>query len=242
MQSVPCGCMHFKILRLILSKQRPLTERMFRKRSFDNIAASYAVLERLTFGRRLQDARTFALRQIHRPIKRALLLGDGNGSFAIELLKRHPNCQIVSVEISPKMLAISQQRIKAAMNGARYAYDPILADARDYDFPATNYDFVGLHFFLDCFNDANCERIIQAATKALEPGGVLSFADFGRPAKQPYRGLAHVCVRSLYFGFRLLSGLQTTRLPQCHWPPALKQTHEKQSLKGLLSNKAFVKV
>lgn len=210
-------------------------------RSFDTIAAPYAVLERLTFGHKLQEARTYALRKIDRPIKRALLLGDGNGSFAIELLKRHPQCQIDSVEISPNMLEISKQRIAKALKSESYAYHPILADARSYPFPEATYDFVGLHFFLDCFNDADCKHLIHEATRALESGGLLSFADFSIPTKQPYRCLAQFLVRGLYLGFRILAGLQTERLPNLLWPTPLKQIHSKGRLCGLLANKLFVK-
>jgi ubiquinone/menaquinone biosynthesis C-methylase UbiE len=215
---------------------------MFRKRSFDTIASPYAALERMTFGHRLQKARTYALRQIDRPIKRALLLGDGNGSFAIELLSRHPDCQIDSIEISPKMLAISQQRISVTLPGNADRYHPILADALNYDFGNACYDFVGLHFFLDCFEDPECEQLIQATTAALETRGVLSFADFNIPTKQPYRYVGRCLIRLLYLSFRLLTGLKTKRLPQCKWPNSLKQIHAVQTLKGLFQKRVFVKL
>jgi len=212
------------------------------KRSFDTIAAPYAFLERLTFGRQLQVTRSYVLNQLQRPVHRALLLGDGNGSFAIELLQRHPDCRIDSLDISPKMLAISQRRIRQSVPHAAAAnWHPILADAKSHTLDGTDYDFIGLHFFLDCFKESDCQRIVRHMTAALQTDGILSFADFSIPQKQPHRSLAYIVVRSLYLGFNLMAGLKTKRLPSVDWPPALQLTHADQRLGGLLSNQVFVK-
>ncbi|MEM1222195.1 MAG: class I SAM-dependent methyltransferase [Verrucomicrobiota bacterium] len=211
------------------------------KRSFDLIANSYASLERLTFGSRLQAARTYCLSRIDQPINRALLIGDGNGSFAIELLKQHPSCQVDSLEISPKMLEVSRRRIHKAIGSGSYQLNAIPVDARDYTYREHHYDFIGLHFILDCFSNDDCAHVIQAVTHSLKVGGYVSYADFNIPPRQPLKLFSRCLVRCLYFGFNLSAGLETTKLPEFDWTEQLSPVAEYEQLKGLLRSLLMLK-
>ncbi|MEM7791912.1 MAG: class I SAM-dependent methyltransferase [Verrucomicrobiota bacterium] len=211
------------------------------KRSFDSIAHSYATLERLTFGGKLQSARTFGLSRIDRPIERALLIGDGNGSFAIELLRRQPSCRIDSLDISPKMHKVSRQRIDEAIGASGYALKAISADARNHAFDKNYYDFVGLHFILDCLSDEDCMNLVRDSANALNKGGYLSFADFNIPSRQPSKFISVYLIRCLYFGFNLATGLKTNRLPKFDWPVELSKIGEHQQLGGILKSLLMLK-
>ena len=49
-----------------------------------------------------------------RPGDRVLELGCGTGELALQLLRRDPQARVVAVDYSPRMLAIAQQKAKAA--------------------------------------------------------------------------------------------------------------------------------
>jgi len=183
-------------------------------RSFDTIASAYAFLERISFGPYLQRARCYGLAQTEKPIQRALLLGDGNGKLALEILKRYPKCRIVSIDLSSAMQDEARRRVKAHFGETPWNYHLTCADARKCAFSMDGFDFIGLHFFLDCFSDEDCDMLLEKCTLALKPGGTLSFADFNIPTKQPMRVFGWALIKALYFSFRLTTGLKTQRLPK----------------------------
>ncbi|MEM8867071.1 MAG: class I SAM-dependent methyltransferase [Verrucomicrobiota bacterium] len=209
--------------------------------TFDTIAPAYTLLERLTFGTALQNARTAGLYQVTGHIQKALLIGDGNGQFATELLRRHPECTIDSIDQSRKMLTISQRRIEKTINLSANQFQPICADIRSCEIKKNYYDFVGLHFVLDCFNDEDCERVIERVIQALQLGGKLSYADFAIPEKQLPAWFARTSIYLLYQVFRIFAGLNARRLPQFNWPTTLAPIHQSQQLQGLLECQLFEK-
>lgn len=211
------------------------------KKSFDSIAKSYAFLESFLFGDRLQEARTFALSQSKQEIKTALVIGDGNGSFAIELLKTHPNCKIDSIDISTKMLEVSKQRITDVFGSEQQNLNTILCDATHFDLPNNHYDFIGLHFILDCFDSEQCKRLLEKTSNALKETGILSYADFEIPTQQPNRLVSTGFIRLLYLVFRMITGLETQSLPQIEWPETLKPIQAHSQLGGLLISRSFKK-
>lgn len=210
-------------------------------RSFDRIAKFYALAEKAFFGNTLQKARTFGLEHRESPIDRCLLIGDGNGSFAIELLRRHPSCEVFSIDISSKMLETSARRIERELKSSIANFHPIIGDAASIEFEANAYDFVGLHFVLDCFDTPTCNRLIHNSVDALRHGGTLSYADFEIPRSQPKRFLAKAFVRFLYLLFRGAAGLKIQSLPIISWPSSLTKQQEGRLIGGLLNSKTFTK-
>lgn len=79
----------------------------------DPIARWYAGLEYLTLGRALERCR-FQFLPLTRPVRRALLFGDGDGRFAARLVELHPEAEIWSVELSGEMVAVARERVRRA--------------------------------------------------------------------------------------------------------------------------------
>jgi tRNA (cmo5U34)-methyltransferase len=89
--------------------------------SFNTIAPFYDFLVRLVFQQRLQEAQESLLVQI--PEKgRVLILGGGTGWVLTRLLELKPEVSIVYVEVSEKMLALSQQRWQRQEGRERFLF------------------------------------------------------------------------------------------------------------------------
>ncbi len=193
-------------------------------RSFDSIASSYQLLETLAFGRSLQRIRTFCLPWA-KDRQRALLIGDGDGRFASALLESAPRIQVDSIDLSPRMLALSQQRV------GRHAsrFKPIQADALAYSYPTSRYDFIALHFVLDCFTQPQIDTLLPRIEKTLKPGGIIAHSDF--LSEKPWQ---KAIAWALYRAFRLSTQLNAYQLPIVTWSGNLRPLTSTTALRGLL--------
>ena len=184
--------------------------------NFDTIARPYRLLEYLTFGSALHRTRTHFLPQLA-PFHRALVLGDGDGRFTAAMLAAHPHLHADAVDISPVMLALLTNRVRRVHPTAATRLQTLCADARQFD-PSTllpsgaHYDLIVTHFFLDCLTQPELDALVRRVKSFLAPGAAWVVSDFRIPAG-PLRLPARTLVRGLYAGFRLLTGLRTTRLP-----------------------------
>lgn len=178
---------------------------------------------------------------MEQPIERALLLGDGDGRLALEILKKYPKCRIVSIDLSPGMQAKAKQRVEAHFGKLPWNYNLTCADARKCAFKPEGFDYIGLHFFLDCFNDADCAALVENCITSLASGGTLSYADFHIPAKQPMRAISWLLIKALYLCFRLTADLKTQRLPKLVWPRELNLNTNQHLLGGMLQCSIYTK-
>ena len=78
--------------------------------------------------------------------------------------------------------------------------------------PQRTYDLIATHFFLDCLTQPELEALCTRVAPHLTPKALWLVSDFRIPTG-PMRWPARILVRSLYFAFRLLTGLRTTALP-----------------------------
>jgi SAM-dependent methyltransferase len=178
--------------------------------NFDHIARPYRWLEYLTLGKTLEDCRTHYLPQLQ-DRRHALILGDGDGRFLAQLLKKNPELHADAVDTSSTMLQLLRQHCKAATSDATTRLHTHLANALTVPLE-DSYDLVVTHFFLDCLTQPELKTLITRITSTLTPGALWLLSDFRIPAS-PMRLPARFLVRSLYLAFRLLTGLRTTQLP-----------------------------
>jgi len=200
--------------------------------NFDRIARPYRWLEYLSFGPMLERCRFYRLPQLT-SARRALVLGDGDGRFLARLLAANPALHADVVDQSPAMLRLLRARVAAIQAEDRvYIHQ---TDALTFT-PAGTCDLVVTHFFLDCFTTSQVRALAQAIRPHLAPNAVWLVSEFAIPS-----GLAalpaKLIVASLYFAFRLITGLQTYTLP--NHPTVLASSglelrNRKSFLSGLL--------
>jgi len=202
--------------------------------NFNYIAKPYRWLEYLTLGRALENCRTHYLPQLL-DRRHALVLGDGDGRFLAELLKRNPHLQADAIDTSATMLQLLRKRCEATTPDAATRLHTHHASALTVPLEGP-YDLVVTHFFLDCLTQPELDSLITRITPTLAPGALWLISDFRIP-----RGLMHLpaklLIRCLYLAFRLLTGLRTTHLPDHATPltqAGLTRISHQHRLAGLL--------
>lgn len=174
--------------------------------NFDRIARPYRWLEYLALGPLLEQTRNHHLPRIEH-CRQALVLGDGDGRFTAHMLASRPQMRADAVDLSDAMLHLLSRR--SSPNAWRLTTHH--ADARSFD-PPHAPDLVVTHFFLDCLTQSEVEGLVARLTPQLAPGTLWLVSDFRIP-EGAMGWIARGYVRLLYFAFRVLTGLRTTRLP-----------------------------
>lgn len=200
-------------------------------KSFDTIAHAYESLERITLANTLQSARTHCLPYLSDQ-KRGLLIGDGDGRFSERLLETLPEMHVDSIDISGKMLALAKQRV--GRNAERF--NPIQKDALLHEYPKYNYDFIGLHFCLDCFTQPEIDTLLPRVTASLRANGLIAYSDF-----QATNRWQATVVRFLYFCFRQTAALKSKKLPDVVWEKPIRSISRAEFAKGLVFSNVLQK-
>lgn len=190
------------------------------KSGFDWLAPHYRWMECVLAGPKLQRCRTAFLHSIPAPCN-ALLLGEGNGRFLIELIRVFPNARFTCVDASARMLDRARARLRA--RGLDVAAGQFLrANILDWAPPSAQFDLIVSHFFLDCFRPAELEQLIPRLSSAAVPGARWLLADFRQPPSGPAKWRARAILESMYLFFRVAAGLSAARLTP---PDALLERH-----------------
>jgi ubiquinone/menaquinone biosynthesis C-methylase UbiE len=175
----------------------------------DPIARWYRWFEYAGFGRGLERRRFAFLPEVAQA-RRILLLGDGDGRFLARLVAINRDAAIDYVDSSHKMLKLARSRNSCDRVTFHHA------DALQIELPATTYDLIVAHFFLDCFNRHDAERLIERVAAAACPAARWLVSEF-RQAPQGWRALwARLWLRVLYLFFRVATGLRTRQLIDHH--------------------------
>lgn len=184
---------------------------------FDRLAKPYRWMEYLSFGRALERCR-FHFLPLLRNTQHALLLGDGDGRFTAALLQQAPAADAVAIDVSGGMLRALKERCTAVGAESRIQ---TLCTPLNHGLPATlpqnHFDLIVTHFFLDCLNDTEVERIAHDAALCATADARWVVSDFHVPDHGAMRLPSRLIVRSLYLAFRLLTGLRAQQLP-AHGP------------------------
>jgi len=184
----------------------------------DFVAPWYEPAEHLSFGRAL-ERRRFAFLGELAGVQRALSCGEGDGRFVAALLAANPDVRVTAIDASREMRRLAEDRV-ARLGGnvlrrAQFFYGDIHAFKPEH----AGYDLIATHFFLDCFSTSEARRVIARIANCATPHARWVVSEF----HQPHGGLGHLwtgaVIRCLYAGFRVTTGLRTTRLPA--YRPAL---------------------
>jgi ubiquinone/menaquinone biosynthesis C-methylase UbiE len=166
----------------------------------DFIAPHYWWIERLGMGRALERRRRWFLPELENA-RRALVLGDGDGRFLRELLRRNSVVRTDYVDLSRGMLELARRKAGAERVSYRQA------DARAVELPPGEYDLIATHFFFDCFGADEMDVLIGRIAAAAKPGAQWVVSEFRTPNIP-----ARLLVSALYLFFRITTGLKTRKL------------------------------
>jgi ubiquinone/menaquinone biosynthesis C-methylase UbiE len=210
--------------------------------NFNPIARPYRWLEYLAFGKALENCRTHYLPQLL-DCRSALILGDGDGRFTSKLLAANPDIKVLAVDISATMLELLRQRCEAATPHASDRLRTLNANALTFPLenPEASYDLVVTHFFLDCLTPPELDALITRINPALPPEALWLISDFRIP-NGVMRLPAKLLIRSLYFAFRILTGLRATHLPDHATPltqAGLTRIAHQHRLLGILTTELW---
>jgi trans-aconitate methyltransferase len=175
--------------------------------NFDRVACIYRWAEYVSLGPLLQRTRTRLLDQLNDP-RHALILGDGDGRFLEQLLRRYPHCTALAVDTSAAML--SRLRVRCAFATTRLT--TLRRSALEIPAPPDT-DLIVAHFLLDCFTQPEVDALTARLTSQLAPGALWLVSDFALPSHPILRPFARLYIASLYGAFRLLTGLRVRHLP-----------------------------
>ena len=176
--------------------------------NFNRLARFYHAMELLTFGLWLQRCRCAYIADLAN-CRRALVLGDGDGRFTVELLRSNANIVIDAVDSSASMLR--ELRRRAALYSARLRTH--CADARDWQPANPPYDLIVSHFFLDCLNSVEIGVLASRLLGAVSTDGAWIVSDFSVPDGWFGQFVARPSISFLYCAFGVLTGLTLRSLP-----------------------------
>jgi len=177
--------------------------------NFNRIAGAYRWLEYGLFGNALQRRRCEFLSDVM-DARHVLILGDGDGRFTAEFLKRNTTATLTLVDSSSHMLRLARQRISEYRPGLEDIHF-LLADARTVPLSGP-YDLVISHFFLDCLTYTETKALIERVSAATTPDARWLLSEFNLPGFGLRRMFAALLIKALYLGCRLITGLTTTAL------------------------------
>lgn len=180
---------------------------------YDRVARWFRPLELGLFGRSLARTRSAFLDRIEAP-RRALLLGEGDGRFVVELLERFESMRVDVIEGSSKMIELARRRVEHARverdsDAVRWLHD----DIRTAEMPGGPYDLIVSNFVLDCLDEREIETLVERVTANAGPRATWLIADFREPSSGVLAILrARVWLAFLYAFFGLVARQSVRRL------------------------------
>jgi demethylspheroidene O-methyltransferase len=123
-------------------------------------------------------------------------VGGGSGNFCLAAAARHPSLRLTLFDLPP-VAARARERFEA--HGLADRADAVGGSFLAGDLPDTGADLITLVRIVHDHDDAEAERLLRAAHRALAPGGTLLIAEpmAGTRGAEPMGGA--------YFGFYLLA-------------------------------------
>jgi ubiquinone/menaquinone biosynthesis C-methylase UbiE len=178
--------------------------------NFDGIAPYYGLLESVTAGAAVHRCRTAFLPALE-DARDILLLGEGNGRFLVELLRRWPNKRVTILDSSRRMMDLLQNRLRnESLATANIEF--VNEDIRRWRPPKTAFDAIVTNFFLDCFSADELRVLISAIGRSARPEALWLVSDFTRPPQLLRSLRAAAILRMMYGFFRVTTHLSAHRL------------------------------
>lgn len=165
---------------------------------FDRLAPIYDGLARMIFGSTIDAAQRVWLSLLTSK-QHVLFIGGGTGRILPELLETCPATSMTYLELSPRMLAQAQRRVKGTADQTRIHWQV----GTQEDLPAhVRYDGLITFFLLDLFSPNRFDALMDRLDQHVAPGGIWLFTDF-----VPQTGWQRSLLRVMYWFFRQTCGI-----------------------------------
>lgn len=188
---------------------------------FDGIAHRYDLLNRLmSFGvdRRWRRKTVAALALPERA--RVLDIATGTADVALAIARRHPDCEVVGLDPSARMLEIGRDKIRKRELDDRIELQ--LGDAETLPYADDSFDGVTIAFGIR--NVPDRLRALGEMARVTRAGGRITILELGEPRRGPMAALARFHIHTLVPRMgALLSGSREYRYLQqsiAAFPPA----------------------
>jgi len=178
--------------------------------NFDRIAPFYQLIESATAGSLPHRCRLTHFGFL-KGCSNALLLGEGNGRFLIELTKQFPEMQLTVVDSSQRMLDLARKRLQKH-NISEQNVTWVNKDVREWEGEGQQFDAIVANFFFDCFRPLDLQRVIHGVARLAGPQAVWLIADFQHPRPLLRRIRAEVLLAAMYVFFRKATKLNARTL------------------------------
>ena len=169
----------------------------------------------------------FALLPALAGCRRVLTIGEGDGRFAAELVRRYPEINVDCIEGSQAMIEQARARLPPEVAVTFHH-----ADAMAWNYPSAEYDAVVTCFFLDCFCEATLADWLPRVRAALCSGGCWAVAEFceGESGWRQWRSRFWLGI--MYLFFRGLTRMEARHLP--NWKQLLMNAGSRVQEEGTM--------
>lgn len=173
--------------------------------SFDQLAPHYRWMETVLAGPLLHRCRTRFVSELG-AARQVLVLGPGRSRFTQALLQSAPGAHVTLVDSSRAMLERLERDLEASgVSTGRVTF--VHGDVRTWSAPPVSFDAVTTHFFLDCFEPAELDVVVERVAHWTAPGARWLLSDFQVPAHGWRRQRARVVHALMYTFFRTTTGI-----------------------------------
>ncbi|RZA04052.1 MAG: class I SAM-dependent methyltransferase [Sphingobacteriaceae bacterium] len=171
--------------------------------NYNNSAWFYDSLSRVVYGKALIKAQVYLLQYIQ-PKSTVLIVGGGTGWILDEIVRIYPSgLQITYVELSDKMMALSQKR-NIGNNQVIY-----INKAIENVNGLPDFDVIITSFLFDNFTPQKLEAVFIYLHPLLKTNGLWLNADFQLTGKW----WQNLLLKSMLVFFKILCGVESTKLP-----------------------------
>lgn len=182
------------------------------QKGFDQLSTVYDLMAGLVYGKSLKKAQTKFLGNIPKDAK-VLMLGGGSGWLLVELIKKVSPKDVAYVEISPKMKALAQKKLKIAFGESpKTKIDWSTSDVWQLE-PGQSFDVVICPCFLDLFPDEMQAALLEKIEKSCKPEAKMLLTDFRKASVWPMSWISRLLIWIMYRFFRICCGIPAKSLP-----------------------------
>ncbi len=154
---------------------------------FDGIAGRYDLLNRLISLGVDQGWRRKTVQALQLPAAgRCLDLATGTADLALLIARTHPECRVIGVDPSTKMMDVGRDKVDAAKLSSRV--ELLEGDAQQLDFDDSTFDGVTMAFGIR--NVPNREQALREMVRVTRAGGKIAILELSEPRSGVLRSFA----------------------------------------------------